>query len=84
MNITKRLVTYTKRFLFKFDFYWKLLIALVPSRIMGLLFGDQIDALLENVFVVALMLVLGGIAMFFVDKWFTKPTITKTCHGNER
>ncbi|OPZ12238.1 MAG: Undecaprenyl-diphosphatase [Bacteroidetes bacterium ADurb.BinA261] len=72
MNITKRLVTYTKRFLFKFDFYWKLLIALVPAGIMGLLFGDQIDALLENVFVVALMLVLGGIVMLFVDKWFSK------------
>jgi undecaprenyl-diphosphatase len=39
---------------------------------MGLLFGDQIDALLENVFVVALMLVLGGIVMLFVDKWFSK------------
>jgi undecaprenyl-diphosphatase len=72
MNIAKRLVTYTKRFLFKFDFYWKLLIALVPAGIMGLLFGDQIDALLENVFVVALMLVLGGIVMLFVDKWFSK------------
>ena len=72
MNIAKRLITYTKRFLFKFDFYWKLLIALVPAGIMGLLFGDQIDALLENVFVVALMLVLGGIVMLFVDKWFSK------------
>jgi undecaprenyl-diphosphatase len=72
MNIAKRLGTYTKRFLFKFDFYWKLLIALVPAGIMGLLFGDQIDALLENVFVVALMLVLGGIVMLFVDKWFSK------------
>lgn len=72
MNNYKKLITYAQRFLFKFDFYWKLLIALVPAGIMGLLFGDQIDALLENVFVVALMLVLGGIVMLFVDKWFSK------------
>jgi undecaprenyl-diphosphatase len=72
MNIDKKLMTYIRRFLFKFDFYWKLLIALVPAGIMGLLFGEQIDALLENVFIVALMLVLGGIVMLFVDKWFSK------------
>ncbi|MEG1545865.1 MAG: undecaprenyl-diphosphate phosphatase [Bacteroides sp.] len=63
---------YGKRFLHKYDFYWKLLIAFVPAAFFGLLFGDEIDSMLENVTVVAVMLVLGGIFMLFVDKIFNK------------
>jgi undecaprenyl-diphosphatase len=70
--------TYVKRFLDKFDFYLKLLIALVPAGVLGLLLGDQIDSLLENVLVVAIMLVAGGIVMLFVDQWFDKPTPDQT------
>lgn len=73
MGTGKKWWTYLQRFLYKFDFYWKLVIAVIPAGVLGLLFGDQIDSLLENVFVVALMLVLGGILMLFVDKWFNKP-----------
>ncbi|MGB4567619.1 MAG: undecaprenyl-diphosphate phosphatase [Dysgonamonadaceae bacterium] len=69
---------YVKRFLDKFDFYLKLLIALVPAGVLGLLLGDQIDSLLENVLVVAIMLVAGGIVMLFVDQWFDKPTPDQT------
>ncbi|MDD3077876.1 MAG: undecaprenyl-diphosphate phosphatase [Paludibacter sp.] len=67
------LVLYWKRFFQTLDFYWKLLIAFIPAAVIGLLASDYIDALLENVFVVALMLVLGGVLMLFVDKWFDKP-----------
>lgn len=67
-----------KRLFYKFDFYWKLLIALVPAGILGLLLGDQIDLLLENVLVVAVMLVAGGIVMLFVDKWFSRPSPDQT------
>lgn len=70
----KKYRTYCRRFLYKFDFYWKLFIAVIPAGVLGLLLGEQIDALLENVFVVALMLVLGGFVMLFVDKWFNKPS----------
>ncbi|NDW13865.1 undecaprenyl-diphosphate phosphatase [Bacteroides sp. 214] len=59
-----------KRFLYKFDFYWKLLVAFIPAAVLGLLFSDKIDDLLENVTVVAVMLVLGGIFMLFCDKIF--------------
>lgn len=55
------------------DFYKKLLIAFLPAAVIGFLLSDYIDALLESVFVVALMLLLGGILMLFVDKWFNKP-----------
>ena len=67
------LILYWKRFLQTMDFYWKLLAAFLPAAVIGLLLGDFIDSLLENVWVVAIMLVLGGIFMLFVDKWFTHP-----------
>ncbi len=73
MKPSQKRTTYLKRFLFKYDFYWKLFIAVLPAGIIGLLAGDYIDMMLENVTVVAVMLVLGGILMLFVDKWFNRP-----------
>ncbi len=70
------IILYWKRFfqVEKFvDFYGKLLIAFVPAAVLGFIFGDYIDMLLENVAVVAVMLVLGGIFMLFADKIFNKP-----------
>lgn len=61
-----------KALLWKYDFYWKLLIAFLPAAVFGLLFSDLIDELLESVEVVAIMLVLGGIFMLFCDKIFNK------------
>ena len=69
---------YFQRFLYKYDFYWKLVIAFIPAMILGLLFNDLIDKMLENVMVVAVMLVLGGILMLFVDKWFNHPSEDQT------
>lgn len=66
-------VTDWRSFIHKFDFYWKLLVAFLPAAVIGLLLGDWIDSLLENVWVVATMLVLGGIFMLFVDKLFNRP-----------
>jgi len=65
-------VLYWKRFFQTFDFYWKLIIAVIPALVLGFLFSEKIDMLLENVTVVAIMLVLGGVLMLFVDKWFNK------------
>ena len=66
-------VTGVKAFLTRYDFYWKLLVAFIPAAVIGLLLGDFIDSLLENVTVVAVMLVIGGVLMLFVDKWFNRP-----------
>ncbi len=66
--------TWLQRSLHQYDFYWKLFIAVIPAGIIGLLLGDQIDAMLENVLVVAVMLLAGGIFMLFVDQWFNKPS----------
>ena len=57
-------------FLIRYDFYWKLFLAFLPAAVFGLLLSDFIDAMLENVAVVAVMLVFGGVLMLFVDKWF--------------
>lgn len=61
-----------KKFLHKYDFYWKLLVAFIPAAVLGLLFNDLIDEMLESVTVVAITLILGGIFMLFCDKIFNK------------
>lgn len=59
-----------QRFLHKYDFYWKLLVAFIPAAVLGLLFSDFIDEMLESVTVVAVMLIVGGVFMLFCDKIF--------------
>lgn len=63
-------VLYWKRFFQTLDFYFKLFVAFIPAAVFGLLLNDYIDALLENVFVVAVTLLLGGIVLLFIDNWF--------------
>lgn len=63
-------IGFFKTIFYKFEFYWKLLVGFIPAAVLGLIFSDKIDELLENVTVVAVMLVLGGILMLFVDKLF--------------
>lgn len=65
-------VVYFKRFLQSWDFYKKLVVAFIPTGIIGLLLKSHIDTLLENVWVVAISLLAGGIVLLFVDKWFAK------------
>ncbi len=65
-------VLYWKRFFQSWDFYFKLFVAFLPAAFFGLLLNDYIESLLESVYVVAVMLILGGIVLVFVDKWFTK------------
>ena len=64
------LVVYWKRFFQSFDFYLKLLVAFLPIVVVGLLLKKHIDALLESVTTVAVMLLLGGIVLLFIDRWF--------------
>ena len=61
-----------KRFLHKYDFYWKLFVAFIPAAVLGLLFSDAIDEMLESVEVVAVTLILGGIFMLYSDRIFNK------------
>lgn len=63
-------VLYWKRFFQSIDFYIKLFIAFLPAAVIGFLLGDQIDAMLESVPVVAVSLLLGGFVLLKVDDWF--------------
>jgi len=67
------IILYWKRFFQTLNFYYKLFIAFIPAMVLGFLLGKYIDALLENVVVVAITLLLGGIILLFVDKWFNNP-----------
>ena len=60
------------RFLHKYDFYWKLFVAFIPAAVLGLLLEKYIDAMLESVEVVAIMLIVGGVFMIFCDRIFNK------------
>lgn len=70
---------YWKRFFQSLEFYFKLAVAFIPSAILGFLLDDYIDALLGDVRVVAIMLLLGGIVLVFIDKWVNN----KEDQGNE-
>ncbi|MEO6136426.1 MAG: undecaprenyl-diphosphate phosphatase [Ginsengibacter sp.] len=70
-------VLYWKKF-FDFsnwNFYLKLIVGVIPAIILGLLFSDKIDELLESTTTVALALLLGGVVLIFIDKYFKNPVI---------
>ncbi|SDM63737.1 undecaprenyl-diphosphate phosphatase [Pedobacter antarcticus] len=70
-------VLYFKRFFKSLDFYFKLLVAFIPAAVFGLLLSDKIDELLESPLTVAVSLVIGGVILLFVDKWFNNPVIER-------
>ena len=70
-------VLYWKKFFdfSKFNFYIKLALAVVPALVLGYIFDDYIEAVLGKPLPIAIVLILGGIVLLFVDRWFTHPTI---------
>ncbi|MEO7364828.1 MAG: undecaprenyl-diphosphate phosphatase [Sphingomicrobium sp.] len=55
-----------------FAFVRNLFIAFVPAVVLGLALGDYIETLLGNAWVVAVALIVGGIAILIVEK-FARP-----------
>lgn len=72
-------VLYWKKFFdfSKWKFYLKLIVAVIPALILGFLFSDQIDALLESPLTVAITLFIGGIIFLFIDRFFQYNDITR-------
>jgi undecaprenyl-diphosphatase len=72
-------VLYWKKFFdfAKWQFYLKLVVAVIPALVLGKLFSDKIDQLLESPTTVAVSLLAGGVILLFIDRIFTKPTITE-------
>ena len=72
-------VLYWKKFFdfSKLQFFIKLACAVVPALILGKLFDDKIEAVLEHPTPIAIVLIIGGIILLFVDRFFQNPTIHK-------
>jgi undecaprenyl-diphosphatase len=70
-------VVYYKKFFdfSRISFYVKLIIALIPAIVFGFLLKKHIDAALDNLKFIALVMIGGGILFLFVDRWFNHPTI---------
>ncbi|NML20528.1 undecaprenyl-diphosphate phosphatase [Pseudoflavitalea sp. G-6-1-2] len=59
----------------RWQFYVKLIIAVIPALVLGKLFSDKIDAMLESPTTVAITLLLGGFVLLFIDRLFRNSTI---------
>lgn len=72
-------VFYYKKFInFKsWQFYLKLLVAVIPALALGKLLSDKIDEILEKPLPIAIALLLGGFVLLFVDNFFKNNYIDK-------
>lgn len=57
-----------RRALSRLRFYFKLAWGCLPAVMLGLLFNDWVDKMLDSVWVIALNLFFGGVIMLFIDK----------------
>ncbi len=72
-------VLYWKKFFdFKnWQFYLKIAVGVIPALLLGFLFSDKIDAMLESSTTVAISLLAGGIILLFIDNVFKNPQVDK-------
>jgi undecaprenyl-diphosphatase len=70
---------YWKKFLNfnSYQFYFKLLLAVIPALILGKLFDDKIEAVLEKPIPIAIVLVVGGVILLFIDQIFKSTRIQR-------
>ena len=83
--IASVVVIYRKKFFdFKqFSFYIKLMIAVIPALIFGALLKKHIDAALGNLWVIAIVMVAGGVILIFIDKFFAKAEASQNQESNQ-
>ncbi|MEZ5047437.1 MAG: undecaprenyl-diphosphate phosphatase [Chitinophagaceae bacterium] len=70
-------VLYWKKFFdfSKLNFYLKLGFAVLPALVLGYLFDDYIESVLEKPTPIAITLIIGGIILLFIDNYFKQPEI---------
>lgn len=70
---------YWKKFInFKsYNFYLKLALAVIPALVLGKLFDDAIEEVLEKPLPIAIVLIVGGIILIFIDGFFKNQKINK-------
>jgi undecaprenyl-diphosphatase len=59
----------------RWEFYVKLVIGVLPALLLGYLFSDKIDDLLESPATVAITMLAGGFILLFIDNLFKVHTI---------
>src|SRR5690606_6749887 len=59
----------------RISFYLRLAIAVIPALVLGKLFDDAIDDILGKPIPIAIMLIVGGVVLLFVDAFFKKPEV---------
>lgn len=59
----------------KWEFYAKLIVGVIPALLLGFVFNDLIDDMLGSSTIVATTMVLGGVVLLFIDKWFRQPVM---------
>jgi undecaprenyl-diphosphatase len=57
------------------NFYLKLAIAIIPALVLGYLFDDAIEAVLEKPVPIAIVMIAGGIILLFIERLFKNPRI---------
>lgn len=61
----------------KFNFYIKLACAVIPALVLGKLFDEMIEQVLGNPIPIAIVLIIGGVILLFIEDYFKNPTIHK-------
>jgi undecaprenyl-diphosphatase len=84
--IASVVVIYRKKFFdFKhYSFYLKLMVAVIPALIFGAVLKKHIDAALGNLWIIAIVMVAGGVILIFIDKFFAKAEATKTLESDQQ
>lgn len=59
------------------SFYFKLIVAVIPALVLGFIFSDKIDAMLESSLTVAITMIAGGVVLLFIDNLFKVHTISE-------
>lgn len=64
------LFLYHQKLRWDFEFYKNVTLAFIPTAILGFLFKNKIDELMESTIVVAISLIVGGIVLVMIDRCF--------------
>ena len=59
-----------------FSMWFKVIVACIPSAVLGILFDDFLEAHFGNAWTISLMLILYGVAFILVENWNKKRTPT--------
>jgi undecaprenyl-diphosphatase len=60
----------------RIGFYIKLALAVIPALVLGKLFDDYIDEALGSPIPIAIVLIVGGVVLIFIDGFFKNPEVT--------